>query len=138
MRDWMDRFKRRMDQWMIGRYGADEFSRFLFILGIILILIYSFTGIRILGLVTWLVIIYSYYRCMSRRIIKRSRERDIYLRTTEPVRRKWALVKRMWNDRNTHRYYKCPVCKKMIRVPKGKGRIAIKCPNCRNEIIKTT
>ena len=35
-----------------------------------------------------------------------------------------------------HKYYHCPQCSKMLRVPKGKGKIAISCPKCKEKFIK--
>ena len=138
MKEKFESLRLKMEHWMIGRYGTDEFSRFLFVIGIIMMLVYSLTGVGILSILSWIILIYGYYRCLSKKIIHRSRERDFYLRATEPVRKKCSLWKRMWKDRNSHRYFKCPKCKKMVRVPKGKGRIRITCTSCGNEIIKKT
>ena len=44
----------------------------------------------------------------------------------------------MWRERKTHRYFKCPNCKTMVRVPKGKGKIVITCTRCHHEIVKRT
>ncbi len=41
-------------------------------------------------------------------------------------------------DRKTHKIFKCPNCAQKIRVPKNRGKICIKCPNCRIEFIKKT
>jgi len=136
MRASLARFRRKIQQWMIGRYGTDELSRTLVVIALILMIIGSFTGSVVASLVSWALFIWGYYRCLSKNIIKRSRERDNYLRLIEPLKRKISLWKRMWNDRNSYRYFKCPNCKKMIRVPKGKGKIAISCKNCRTEIIR--
>ncbi len=40
-------------------------------------------------------------------------------------------------DKN-HKIFQCGKCGQMIRVPKGKGKIAITCPNCKQEFIKRT
>ena len=34
--------------------------------------------------------------------------------------------------------YKCPTCKKVVRVPLGRGRIEITCPNCKRKFQKRT
>ena len=41
-------------------------------------------------------------------------------------------------DEKTHAYYKCPECKKELRVPRGKGKIRITCPHCGHQFVKRT
>ncbi len=51
----------------------------------------------------------------------------------------WFYWKRQaWILRDTYRFYRCKQCKKMMRVPKGKGKIKITCPQCHSQIIKKT
>lgn len=142
MKQWFEKMGRKMQQWMVGRYGTDELSRCLVWVGIGIMIISCFiqqtTVKSILYFISWIIIIYSYYRTFSKNIIKRSKERDNYLRFTSGFRGKFSVLKKRWRDRKTHNYYRCPKCKTYIRVPKGKGKIAITCPKCRNEIIKTT
>ena len=45
--------------------------------------------------------------------------------------------KRRFSERKEYRFYRCPVCKKELRVPRGKGKIRIKCP-CGNAFTKRT
>ena len=39
---------------------------------------------------------------------------------------------------STHRIYKCPNCKKPLRVPRGKGKILITCQHCGQKFEKKT
>lgn len=138
MKNWLQNLNRRFETMMIGRYGTDELSRTLLWAGIILMLVCCFVKVPFLYPLSWVLVIYAYFRSFSKNIIKRSRERDKFMRSTAKIRSKFSMLKRRWKDRKTHNYYRCPKCKTMIRVPKGKGKIAITCPKCRNEIIKTT
>ena len=40
------------------------------------------------------------------------------------------MAKKMWKDRKTTAYLKCPNCGQMLSVPKGKGKIRVTCPKC--------
>ena len=66
------------------------------------------------------------FRALSHNTYKRYRENRRFLQL-------WDQMK----DRE-HRYYTCPKCRQSVRVPKGKGKIAITCPKCRERFIKKT
>ena len=45
----------------------------------------------------------------------------------------------IWKSRITdgkNRYYRCPNCKQTVRVPRGRGKICIKCPKCGEKFIR--
>ena len=65
--------------------------------------------------------------------IVRSLSRNVYKRYEE--NRKFLLLWQQFKDKD-HRYYNCPRCRQQVRVPKGKGKIAITCPKCRERFIK--
>ncbi|MCR5311083.1 MAG: hypothetical protein K6E32_06710 [Lachnospiraceae bacterium] len=138
MREFFSNLGRRIRTGLIGRYGIDEFSRFLMILGIVFLFLGIIRPLQFLAIPAWMLVIYAYYRCFSKNIVKRSNERDRYLRITGKFKGKFSVYGRMWKERKTHKYYRCSVCRTMVRVPRGKGKIAITCPKCRNEFIKTT
>mgnify|MGYP000444185619 CR=1 FL=1 len=90
----------------------------------------------VLSLLCWALLIYTYFRMFSRQTYKRACENQAYLAKTAKVRHFFASQKSIMAQRKTHHIYKCPTCKQKIRVPKGKGRIEIRCPKCNTTFIK--
>lgn len=132
----MYRMNSKMQQFMTGRRGADEFGRFLSGLTIVLLIISLFTKWGILYWCALGLLIYSYFRMFSRNIPKRYAENQKFLTLRYKAVAKWNLMKKHGAERKTHRFFKCPKCKQKVRVPKGRGRICITCPKCRTEFVK--
>lgn len=124
---------------MYGRYGIDSFGKCTIGIGLIAIILAGFVNNRagsILSLIAWVCIIYSYFRMFSRNTYKRVTENQAYLARTYKLRCFFARQKNMIAQRKTHHIYKCPSCRQKIRVPRGKGRIEIRCPKCSTTFIK--
>lgn len=132
----MQKLKQLLYRFLYGRYGADEFSRFLLILSGVLFVLYLLSGIEIFYLAFMMSIIYNCFRVYSKNTYKRQQELYAYLDFRKKVNSKITLHKRMWNERKTHRFFSCPGCKTVVRVPKGRGKIEITCPKCHNNFIK--
>ena len=115
---------------MMGRYGHDRLNVALLIVGLILTVISMFAGNKLVVLVTtmlsYALLFVALFRCFSRNTYKRYNENRRYL----------LLIDRL-KDRD-NRYYSCPKCRQTVRVPRGKGKIAITCPKCREKFIKKT
>ena len=67
--------KERLIRFMQGRYGVDQLSKFLLILGLVIVLVSAFLGNNpialILYLIGWVLVIYCYFRVFSRNVSKR-------------------------------------------------------------------
>lgn len=124
--DWLQRS-------MAGRYGSDQLNMVILVGAVVLSLLGSILRIPILTLLAWLPMLWAFYRMMSRNISKRYQENRRFCGFWENFRGKW---KRLWDK--DYRYFRCPKCKQTVRVPKGKGKIAIKCPKCGEKFIKKT
>ena len=127
--------KDKFTRFMVGRYGNDRLNQFLLIVSIVF-LVFSFLGGRFFYVITLFILIYTYYRMFSRKIYKRSAENQWYIKREMKVRSFFLRKKNEIKIRKTHHIYKCPSCKQKIRIPKGKGKIEIKCPKCKTAFIK--
>lgn len=127
--------REKLMRFMQGRYGVDQYNRFLMIMAMVLMVL-SLFGANFCYLLAIVVMVYAYYRMFSRQIYKRSGENQKYLQYEWKVKGWFGKKKSEFKQRKTHHIYKCPNCKQKIRVPKGRGRIAITCRKCHHEFIK--
>lgn len=121
---------------MYGRYGIDSLCRFTLIAGLVSMLLAGWNDSMLLSLLSWACIILTYFRMFSRNIYKRSAENQWYLNKTYKLRNAFYRQKNLLIQRRTHHIYKCPSCRQKIRIPRGKGRIEIRCPKCSATFIK--
>ena len=123
-------FVNSIQRMMMGRYGHDRLNVALLVVGLIMTVVSMFVRIKLVVLVTTLLsyvfLILALVRCFSRNTYKRYNEN-----------RRFSLLLDQIKDRN-NRYYSCPKCRQTVRVPRGKGKIAIICPKCREKFIKKT
>lgn len=123
---------------MYGRYGMDSLGKFTIIAGVAAMLLAGWSDSLILSILAWICILYTYFRMLSRNIYKRSAENQWYLNKTHKLRSAVYREKNLMLQRKTHHIYKCPTCRQKIRIPKGKGRIEIRCPKCSTTFIKNS
>ena len=130
---------------MMGRYGLDQMTVGLLVGMMVFSLLSSLTWFLPLYLISIALMIWAVFRVFSRNTAARARENEKFLVFWNQVKKWWngvrqwfAKQKRKWNDRKTHVYFRCPNCKKELRVPKGKGKLEVTCPLCRSKFIKKT
>lgn len=132
-----NKIKYSLQRFMLGRYGVDKFGLHILWFIIAMNLISIFTGkyaVYLRGF-TDLLFIYEMYRTLSKNFVKRSIENTKYLDFLTRVKRRWKVTKNNVHDKQYH-YYLCPKCAQIVRVPRGRGKIEIHCPNCRHTFEK--
>ena len=120
---------------LYGRNGFDDLAKHTMIASIIVFLIYGFwpQGLVkfIFSVISYTLMGYSYFRILSKNIYKRVQENKKYLGAIK-------ITKTRWQQRKTHKFFRCPKCKTWLRVPKGRGKITITCVKCSNKFEKRT
>ena len=135
LRKLVNSFKR----FMFGRYGFDQLNMVLLAGAVLLSVINTVLSMFLRDNAVFATIIspifyglmavllgLNIFRCLSRNIYKRRQEN----------RRMLNFVTRL-KDRQ-HRYFRCPGCKQRVRVPRGKGKLSIRCPKCGNKFLRKT
>ncbi len=125
-----------MMQFMQGRYGADQMGQMLSAVSMVFLIISLFSRNQAWFLLALIGIVYNYFRMFSKNISKRYAENQKYLTMTAGIRRKLASWKSQLAQRKIYHIYRCPGCKQKIRVPRGRGKIEIRCPKCNTRFVK--
>ena len=73
----------------------------------------------------------------SRQTYKRYQENEKYLKSIN-LFNNGLIYKRKDCQIEVIKYYRCPSCKQMVRLPKGKGKIIVTCPSCHHKFEKRT
>lgn len=119
-----------MARFMQGRYGSDALNTALVLVAFlffIVSLLVTHRWVKLALIVVYYIILgIAAFRTLSRNTYRRYRENCRYLQLLDRIK-----------DRE-HRYYTCPRCRQIVRVPRGKGKIAITCPKCKEKFIKKT
>jgi DNA-directed RNA polymerase subunit RPC12/RpoP len=127
--------RQKLQRFMMGRYGNDGLNRFLMIVALVCLVI-SFFGPSIFYMLGLIFMGYAYFRMFSRQTYKRALENQKFYQWEMKVKSAWKRKKNEFAQRKDYRIYKCPNCKQKIRVPKGRGKIAITCRKCGTEFVK--
>ena len=140
----------RLRNFMYGRYGMDGLNVCLWVFALAVMLIASvFSFIPsipgvvslILRIVSTVLLVLTIFRSFSRNIAARQKENYSFMKIWNKVKQFFRRIKAAFiprPDRKTHKYFRCPKCSQKVRVPKGKGKIAIKCPKCGEKFIRKT
>lgn len=135
MRDFWRNMQYRMMRFMQGRYGNDRLNHDLSVGALIFMILGILFG-RAFSTIGFAMLLWCYFRMLSRNRQARYQENLLYMQKTEGLRRWFQQKKVQFSLRDTYRYYHCPMCRQQVRVPKGRGKIQITCPKCKYQFIK--
>lgn len=121
---------------MVGRYGTDQLTVALLVAGMILTFIGNAINSHFLIWITYVIFFACAYRTLSKNVLARRKENTIFLKYWNPVsswlKTKYNIIK----SSRDYKYFKCPNCRQELRVPRGKGKIAVTCQKCGNKFIQ--
>ena len=130
IRQFIQRLGYGFRNFMVGRYGTDKLNMAILCAGLAACLVSGFFNDPKINLlltaVSYGLMIWALCRSFSRNTYKRYQENRKFLQFFDRLK-----------DRE-HRYYDCPKCRQVVRVPRGKGKIAITCPKCKEKFVKKT
>lgn len=126
-----------MRRFLYGRYGSDQLNLTILIAAVALSLLNGILSIivpvnvavylnLVLSIAMYALLGVALFRTMSRNIYKRQRE-------NQKFRNLWTRL----TDRH-NRYFRCPKCQQIVRVPRRRGKINIRCPKCGERFIRKT
>lgn len=123
---------------MYGRYGVDGLGQFLSWGAIIIMILSMLIDLPFLYPLSLVMLVWCYFRMFSKNVQKRYQENCTYYRYVNTIKNFFKKEKSHMEQRKTHHIYSCPQCKQKIRIPKGKGKVAIRCQRCGTEFIKNS
>ena len=125
-----------LKKFMMGRHGADELGMTLLIVGLVLSILSSFSGVAILSLLGMALYIWAIFRMFSRNNVRRYAENQKFLafrtRFSSNIRQFWVRLK---NSKN-YKYFRCPQCHSRLRLPRKVGEVTVTCGKCHHAFKK--
>ena len=121
---------------MEERTGVDHLSLALLIISILLFIIGKLTG---WGFFTWISLVplvLCYYRALSKNKLKRHQENILFLKYWYPVQSKWINKYREIKAKAQYKYFKCPECHSLLKLPRKVGEVTVTCGKCRHQFKK--
>ena len=128
--------REKLARFMVGRNGVDDLARFESWFVLVVLILSIFTRSGLLDLIAIAFIVHMYLRVFSRNVSKRYEENQKFLNFRYDWTVKWNRKKKHFEQRKMYKFYKCPMCRQEVRVPRGHGKICITCPKCREEFIR--
>ena len=126
----------KLGKFMYGRYGMDQFGRFLFILSLVfwtVSAILRWTPLYRAYLFFWLlntaIYVVAFYRILSRNTLQRQVENERYLRFREKMLPFIRGGKEKLGTRD-YIFRKCRFCGAKLRLKRVRGTHTTRCPKC--------
>ncbi len=138
MNNWLRKLGSRISRFMYGRNGQDDLVVAAYAVGMVVYIIGLILKNSYVMYAALAVLLYGVFRCYSKNLDKRRRENQAFRKLIRKPKNRFSMLKMRMKDGKTHKYYICPECGQIIRVPKTGKKIRITCPKCRHQFTKRT
>lgn len=121
--------KEKIMKFFYGRYGNDSLNYFLLIMYLVFYVLTLISKNGLFMIFANACIVFALYRSLSRNTNRRINENRVFYRYYQPIKQRWKAFIKSVKDRH-YKYFACPSCGQICRVPRKKGKITITCPRC--------
>ena len=126
-------FERKFVEWFRGRNGSDELATCALLVALILVVVNFFIQSIIISVVSTLLMLYSCWRITSKNLEARENETAVFCEFLGPMRSWLRNPAQAAAEKKAYKHLKCPECGQRVRVPRGKGKIRVRCPQCQHK-----
>ncbi len=133
--------RQRIQQFMYGRYGYDQLGRSLIVAALVCMVLGLFVPRAVYPLflaLQYAALIFCIFRVLSRNVYKRRQENAWYMQKEQTFRQWLRSLKDRWQQRKDYKFFRCPSCHALLRVPRGKGKLVLTCRKCGNRFERKT
>ena len=123
-------------KFMSGRRGSDELSLALLIAGLIISLLSSIFGSSLLYWLGLVLYVISLFRMFSRNLTKRYEENRKYVEWLQKTKISFSQAKIRLKNMRKYKYFKCPECGALLKLPRKVGEVTVTCGKCRHQFKK--
>lgn len=128
----------KLRRFMVGRNGPDQLTVLLLTVSLLMSVFATIFKLPFLRTFYYIGLLLSVYRIFSANLVRRRRENQILVQGLNKINSWFRIQKRIFQERKTHRHFKCPNCKQRLRVPKGRGKLSIVCSKCNEKFTRTS
>lgn len=148
MGNFFNNLNAKLQQFMVGRNGADRLARWALWVAVIALIINMWFPNIICSVISYALLFYSMYRVFSKNVAAREEEEqkfDELLERLKPGSKKRrdtgfttrnnASKKQSKKSASTKTTFVCEECGQSLSVPKGRGKLKVTCPKCNHQQI---
>ena len=125
--------KQKFARFMVGRYGSDELNQALFGTVLVLIVISFFVRSHVFLVVELLLLVLACGRMFSKNTARRFQGNQRFLDVRFRALERWRKIRERLKDGRKYKIFKCPNCGQKLRIPRGHGKIRVRCRKCGHE-----
>ena len=125
---------------MMGRYGTDKLNMVILGSGLIASLVSMFIHFApvnlLLTAVSYALMGWAIFRTFSRNIEKRRAENAKYVDFIRNFKSKTSQFFTRLKNAKKYKYFHCPECKALLRLPRKVGEVTVTCGKCQHQFKK--